>query len=165
MCVRSRHGISVGAIVVALVGMVLSTSCAESPGSPAAPSARAADSASAASPASTHLGLLLTKTCNAIDHCTVITSSSGPIPVGSDIHYFGPLLETRTTSRIVVTTPSGDTATGNCSLSYKTFAGTCVLTSGTGRLAGLHANVKVSGDFEIDPAGVFTWEGSYHFER
>ena len=83
----------------------------------------------------------------------------------SDIDYFGPLLEDRTTSRIVVTTPGGDTATGHCSLSYKTFVGTCVVTGGTGALAGLHANVRVTSDFDSDPAGVFTWEGRYHFVR
>ena len=94
-----------------------------------------------------------------------MTSSAGPIPPGSDIDYSGPLLEARTTSRIVVTTPGGDTATGNCSLSYKTFVGTCVLTGGTGTLAGLHGNVRVTSDFDSDPAGVFTWEGRYHFVR
>ena len=108
--------------------------------------------------------LLLTKTCDAIDHCTVITSSSGPIPVGSDVNYFGPLLEARTTSRILVTTPAGDTADGRCSVSNKTGEGTCAITGGTGRLAGLHANLKVSSDYVSDPAGVFTWEGRYHFE-
>jgi len=108
--------------------------------------------------------LLLTKTCDAIDHCTVITSSSGPIPVGSDVDYFGPLLEARTTSSIRVTTPAGATADGHCSVSNKTGEGTCVITGGTGALAGLHANLKVSSDFVSNPAGVFTWEGRYHFE-
>ena len=92
-----------------------------------------------------------------------MTSSAGPIPPRSEIYYSGPLLETRTTSRIVVTTPRGDTATGNCSFSYKTWVGTCVLTDGTGALAGLRANVRVTSDFVSDPAGVFTWEGQYHF--
>jgi hypothetical protein len=107
-----------------------------------------------------HAVLLLTKTCDAIDHCTVITSSSGPFPVGSDVNYFGPLLETRTTSGIRVTTPSGDTANGHCSVSYKTGTGTCVITGGTGALAGLHANIEVSSDADFV---VFTWEGHYRF--
>ena len=110
-----------------------------------------------------HGALLLTKTCDAIDHCTVITSSSGPIPAGSDVDYFGPLVENRTTSSIRVTTPGGDTADGHCSLSYKSFVGTCVITAGTGELEGLHANLSVTSDFESDPAGVFTWEGRYHY--
>jgi hypothetical protein len=107
--------------------------------------------------------LLLTKTCDAIDHCTVITAEAGPIPVGTGAFYTGPLLENRTTSGIVLTTPSGDTATGHCSLNHKTGLGTCVFTSGTGELAGFHANVKVTSDFVSDPAGVFTWSGTYHF--
>jgi len=110
-----------------------------------------------------HAVLLLTKTCDTIDHCTVITSSSGPFPVGSDVNYFGPLLEARTTSRIRVTTPGGDTADGHCSVKYNTdtATGTCVITGGTGALAGLHANLEVSSDADF---AVFTWEGPYHFQ-
>jgi hypothetical protein len=109
--------------------------------------------------------LLLTKTCDAIDHCTVITAEAGPIPVGTGAFYTGPLLENRTTSGVVLTTPSGDTATGHCSLNYKTGLGTCAFTSGTGELAGFHANVKVTSDFESNPAGVFTWSGTYHLVK
>ena len=160
-----------GAILVVFATATIAASCAQGPATPTAPSASAvaANDVAGGQPSISSAGiqesLLLTKTCDAIDHCTVITSSAGPIPVGSDINYFGPLLEARTTSRIVVTTPGGDTATGNCSLSYRSFVGTCVLTGGTGALAGLHANVKVSSDFESDPNGVFTWEGRYHFVR
>jgi len=155
--------------IVCLCGGTLATvGCADGRG-PTSPSATAAVSGLAATASSIegtarHAVLLLTKTCDAIDHCTVITSSSGPIPVGSDVNYFGPLLEARTTSRIVVTTPAGDTADGHCSVSYKTGEGTCVITGGTGALAGLHARLRVSSDFDSDPAGVFTWEGPYHFE-
>ena len=95
----------------------------------------------------------------------MVTSSSGPIPVDSDVNYFGPLLETRATSRILLTTPTGDTAGGHCTLSYRSGEGTCVIAGGTGALAGLHANLKVSSDFVSDPAGVFTWEGQYRFVR
>ena len=150
-------------------GTLAAIGCAEGGAVPTRPSAPAAVSGLAATApgiqgTAPQAVLLLTKTCDAIDHCTVITSSSGPIPVGSDVNYFGPLLETRATSRIVVTTPAGDTADGHCTLSYKTGEGTCVITGGTGALAGLHANLKVSSDFVSDPAGVFTWEGRYHFE-
>ena len=175
MRVSTAYGTKPGAILVVLAAATIAASCAQGPATPIAPSASATTSAVAAhdvpggqqsiSSASNQQRLLLTKTCDDIDHCTVITSSSGPVPPGSDIDYFGPLLEARTTSRIVVTTPGGDTATGHCSLSYRTFVGTCVLTGGTGALAGLHANVRVSSDFDSDPAGVFTWEGRYHFVR
>ena len=149
-------------------GVLTAVGCADGRGIPTSPSATGAVSGLAATVPGTagtapQAVLLLTKTCDAIDHCTVITSSSGPFPVGSDVNYFGPLLEARTTSRILVTTPDGDTAEGYCSLSYRTGEGTCVITRGTGALAGLHANLRVSSDFISDPAGVFTWEGPYHF--
>jgi hypothetical protein len=148
------------------VGVLAAVGCADGLGIPTSPSPTAAASGSAATVKGTaktasHPVLLLTKTCDAIDHCTVITSSSGPFPVGSDVNYFGPLLETRTTSRVRVTTPGGDTADGHCSVSYKTGTGTCVITGGTGALAGLHANLEVSSDADFV---VFTWEGRYHFE-
>ena len=175
MTSSSGDGIKTGAILVILVGTALAVSCSEAPATPTAPTASDAtlalsaqdlsDSSPTDSSASSQDEMLLTKTCDAIDHCTVITSTSGPIPVGSDVTYFGPLLEARTTSRIVVSTPGGDTGSGQCSLSYKTGDGTCVLTGGTGALAGLQANLKVSSDFVSDPAGVFTWAGRYHFTR
>jgi hypothetical protein len=151
-------------VIGCLCGAVLA--CADGRGIPTSPSATAAVSGSAATVQGTagnasHAVLLLTKTCDAVDHCTVITSSSGPFPVGSDVNYFGPLLENRTTSRIRVTTPGGETADGHCSVSYKTGTGTCVITAGTGALAGLHANIEVSSDADFV---VFTWEGRYHFK-
>jgi len=167
--IGTGHAIQSSALHVVIAAALFAASCAEAPGTPTAPSASAGTLSStpqalggALSASSPQAVLVLTKTCDAIDHCAVITSPSGPIPVDSDINYFGPLLESRTTSRILIATPSGDTADGNCSLSYKTIEGTCVITGGTGALAGLHANVKV---FLSDPAGVFTWEGRYHFER
>ena len=155
----TAHRMTPRAILVVFAAATIAASCAQGPATPTTPSAIVTTSGSSAS---IQESLLLTKTCGLVDHCTVKTSSAGPIPPDSDIYYSGPLLEARTTSAIVVTTPGGDTAKGNCSLSYETFLGTCVLTGGTGALAGLHANVKV---FMSDPAGVFTWEGRYHFVR
>ena len=174
MRISTAYGTKSGAILVVLAAAAIAASCAQGSATPTAPSASTTSAVAAhdisggqqsISSASNQQSLLLTKTCDAIDHCAVTTSPAGPIPPGSDIDYSGPLLEDRTTSRIVVTTPGGDTATGHCSLSYKTFVGTCVLTGGTGALAGLHANVRVTSDFDSDPAGVFTWEGRYHFVR
>jgi hypothetical protein len=170
----NAHAITSFTVFAALTGMLISISCAGGPGTPTAPTGTVNLSPRSQSPASgqeAHSStgaqhtLLLTKTCDALDHCTVITSPSGPIPAGSDVNYFGPQLELRTASSIVVTTPGGDTATGHCSVGYKTGEGTCVLTGGTGALAGLHANLKVTSDFVADPNGVFTWEGRYHFVR
>ena len=104
------------------------------------------------------------KTCDAINHCTVVESEAGPIPVGTEAFYTGPLLETRTTSGVILTTPAGDTASGHCSLNYTTGLGTCVFTSGTGALAGFHANLKVTSAFPPEnPDGIFTWDGTHHF--
>ena len=167
MNVSTAHRMTPGTILIVFAAATIAASCAQGPATPTAPSASATTATVVAggqqskSSASIQEYLLLTKTCGLVDHCTVKTSSAGPIPPDSDIYYSGPLLEARTTSRIVVTTPAGDTATGNCSLSYETFVGTCVLTGGTGALAGLHANVRV---FLADPdEGVFAWEGQYHF--
>ena len=147
-------------------GVLACVGCADERGIPTSPSPTGALSGvSATLPGAErtapHAVLLLTKTCDAIDHCTVITSSSGPFPVGSDVNYFGPLLESRTTSRIFVTTPGGDSADGHCSVSYKTGTGTCVINGGTGALAGLHADIEVSSDADFV---VFTWEGRYRLE-
>ena len=150
-------------------GVAAVAGCADGSGTPTSPSVASTTPSAATTGAgiagtARHAVLLITKTCDTGDHCTVITSSSGPLPVGTDVNYLGPLLESRTTSSILVTTPAGDTAEGHCSLSYKSGNGTCVILGGTGALAGLRANVKVSSDFESNPAGVFTWEGPYHFQ-
>ena len=170
----SGDGIRPRSIFVIFLGIAIAVSCSEAPTTPTGPTASGAalainaqdlsQGAQTNSSASAQGELLLTKTCDAIDHCTVITSTSGPLPVGSEVTYLGPLLEARTTSKIVVTTKGG-TGSGHCSVSYKTGNGTCVLTGGTGTLAGLHANLSVSSDFVSDPAGVFTWAGRYHFTR
>ena len=128
---------------------------------PAGQGAVTANLASASSPIQP---LLVRKTCDAFNHCTVVESVTGPLPVGTEAFYSGPLLETRTTSGVTLTTPTGDTATGHCSLSYKTGLGTCVFTSGTGALAGFHAKLKVSSAFPPEnPGGIFTWDGTYQF--
>ena len=72
-------------------GALAAVGCADGPGGPTSPSATAAVSGLGATApgidgTARQAVLLLTKTCDAIDHCTVITSSSGPIPVGSDVN-------------------------------------------------------------------------------
>jgi hypothetical protein len=114
-----------------------------------------------ASPSNRHL--LLTKTCDdfAVSHrCTVMTSEEGPIPVGTEAVYTGPVFANRVSSRVVLTTPGNDTATGHCTLSYQTGLGRCAFTGGTGVLAGFHANVEVTLDLETL---ITTWDGTYHF--
>ena len=119
------------------------------------------------SSASSPIGqLYLTKTCDAAfpatPICTVQVSDAGPLPVGTEAYYTFAVLDfTKLLSaRVVLTTPGGDTATGHCTLSFKTGLGTCTFSRGSGELAGLHANVEVS----FNPnTGVTIWDGTYHF--
>ena len=87
MKIRTGHATQSLALHVVIAAALFAASCAEAPGSPTAPSA-SADTLSSTpralggvdatiSPASTQPVLLLTKTCDAIDHCTVITGRPG----------------------------------------------------------------------------------------
>lgn len=102
----------------------------------------------------------LTKTCDAPDHCTVQTSLPGsPLPVGTEGFYNGPFPVSRLSSQVVLVTPGGATATGHCTLSFVSATGTCSFGSGTGALAGFHANLTVTtADWTT-----FVWIGTYHF--
>jgi hypothetical protein len=109
----------------------------------------------------------LTKTCptfNTTSSCTVIGSTSGPIPVGTVATYSG-LFSPVISAAVVLTTPTG-TATGHCTLVWRpelTGAdgfGTCIFVSGTGSLAGFHANLKIA-DHPL--TGVTNWDGTYFF--
>ena len=163
--------VAVGLLCISL--LVLGAACANDTDLPISPTSVAvgsdpsiaADSSVTAASKAGPSQLLLTKTCSGNNHCTVEASVAGPLPKGADIFYTGPLSENRTTSGIIITTSTGDTAVGHCSLSYRSFTGTCVLTGGTGALSGVHASVKVTTDFSDPayPSGLFTWEGTYHF--
>ena len=119
------------------------------------------------SSASSPIGrVYLTKTCDAAfpatPICTVQVSDAGPLPVGTEAYYTFAVLdfEKLLSAGVVLTTPGGDSATGHCTLSFKTGLGTCVFARGTGALAGFHANLKVT----FNPTtGVTIWDGTYHF--
>jgi hypothetical protein len=110
--------------------------------------------------------LFLTKTCDAAfpttPICTVQASEAGPFPAGTQAYYTFAVLDVDKpallSAGVVLTTPGGDTATGHCTLSFKTGLGTCTFARGTGTLAGLHANIDVS-----LASGVTIWDGTYHF--
>jgi hypothetical protein len=111
----------------------------------------------------------LTKTCPTFDttaSCTVITSTNGPIPVGTVAAYSGPLFSPVISSAVLLTTPDGSTATGHCTLVWRPELsgndgfGTCTFVSGTGSLAGFHANLKIT-DHPL--TGVTNWDGTYFF--
>lgn len=120
--------------------------------------------------ASTPLGEVhLTKTCPTFETtatCTVITSDSGPIPVGTLASYSGPLFSPLFSTAVVLTTPDGSTATGHCTLIWRPELsgadgfGTCVFVSGTGSLAGFHANLKIT---DHPDTLVTNWDGTFLF--
>ena len=112
----------------------------------------------------------LTKTCptwsgqvGAI--CTAQTAS-GPIPVGTVATYYGPLFSPALSSAVILTLPNGDTATGHCALVWRPELsgndgfGTCTFASGTGSLAGFHANLKIT---DHPDTLITNWDGTYHF--
>jgi hypothetical protein len=89
--------------------------------------------------------------------CT-ISASSIPALVGAKIFYYGPLPSNPAflSSRVVLVTVAGDSASGHCNV-YKTtvpLEGICAFHDGSGALAGLEAvaNVTVA-------AGVWSWIG------
>jgi hypothetical protein len=114
--------------------------------------------------AATPLGEIhLTKVCPTFATtatCTVVTSSSGPIPVGTVATYSIVIFSPRLSAGVVLATPDGSTATGGCTLSFTTGLGTCNFVSGTGSLAGFHANINVTFHFDT---GVTNWDGVYFF--
>jgi hypothetical protein len=111
----------------------------------------------------------LTKTCPTFETtatCTVITSDPGPIPVGTVASYGGPLFSPVFSVHVVLTTPNGDTASGHCTLIWRPELtgsdgfGTCMFVSGTGSLAGFHANLKIT---DHPDTLVTNWDGTYLF--
>ncbi len=122
-------------------------------------------SVSAASP----IGAVhLTKTCptwETTQTCTVQTAPAGPIPVGTVVAYSG-LFSPTLSATVTLTTPDKSTATGHCTLvwRFENFGddgiGTCAFMTGTGSLAGFHANLKITD--HVDPL-VTNWDGIYFF--
>jgi hypothetical protein len=148
------------------VSTLATIACADGVAVPTSPSATtAASSALAEASSSSRLATLeVTKTCDPVQPvCTVQSASPGsPIPVGTVANYTGPYLDKRTSSAVVLETSDGSTATGHCTLNHVTGLGRCVFTSGTGVLAGFHANLEVTSNFAADPV-TYTWRGTYHF--
>lgn len=110
----------------------------------------------------------LTKTCPTFETtatCTVITSESGPLPVGTVASYSG-LFSPVFSVHVVLSTPDGGTATGHCALVWRPELsgddgfGTCTFGHGTGSLAGFHANLKIT---DHPDTLVTNWDGIYRF--
>jgi hypothetical protein len=124
-------------------------------------------SAAASSPQGS---ILLSKTCDpnfpTVPTCTVISSSSGPIPVGTVATYSG-IFSPRLTANVVLSTPDGSTATGFVTLNYASGLGTVTFVAGTGDLAGFHAIIAVNcgpGCSGVPASsGITIWAGTYIF--
>lgn len=110
----------------------------------------------------------LTKTCptwETTQTCTVQTVTAGPIPVGTVVAYSG-LFSPTLSATVTLTTPNNSTATGHCTLFWRPELfgndgfGTCTFMTGTGSLAGFHANLKILD--HVDPL-VTNWDGIYFF--
>ena len=93
------------------------------------------------------------------DTCTVRAATPGSIPAGTVATYSGPVFSDVPSSRVVLVTPNGATASGHCTLN-STGLGTCRFSRGTGWLAGFHAVLNVT----TSANGVLNWDGTYYFD-
>jgi hypothetical protein len=115
--------------------------------------------------ASTSAALSFEKMCTP-DVCTVTASSNADlIATGSTLTYSGPRFDPHLSSGFLLDTGSG-TAAGHCTLSWATGLGHCVIGSGTGSLAGLHAVFSEWVDFADGTFEnfVFHLDGTVHIE-
>ena len=104
---RSGTAFSVQRVILGCLSAAALAASACSDGRPTSPIASASsETANQASASSPLRPLLVRKTCSALDLCTVVQSVSGPIPVGTEAFYPGPLLIDRTTSSVIITTPT-----------------------------------------------------------
>jgi hypothetical protein len=102
--------------------------------------------------------LHVAKTCDGLGTCTV-TTYGAVLPNGTTETYSGPQFgDPVLSSRVLITTPDGGTATGHCAWPLRTLTGTCTFARGTGSLAGFRANVTVSANADFS---VFYWDGTY----
>jgi hypothetical protein len=92
-------------------------------------------------------------------HCSISSSDYGPIPVGANVNYLGPLLINPhfLSSNVVIDDARGNTATGFCMFDARPTEerGLCTFWGGTGTLAGFTAIFIVS----IDAAGEWHLDG------
>ena len=93
-----------------------------------------------------------------------ISASSIPELVGGKLYYYGPLSPNATflSSRVVVVTLGGDSASGYCNV-YRTSVpveGMCAFHDGSGALAGLEAVANVTVAPQPAPAlAIWSWVG------
>jgi len=127
----------------------------------------------AVAPASANEGKAFTgvKDCNTVsapgepDFC-VITASNLKILRNARMYYTNPVVADgvlRSPITLKALDEEGSTATGRCTFHFVPVTGHCEFWSGTGELAGFHANIIVTG--VIPDTNVYTLTGTYWFER
>lgn len=123
--------------------------------------------ASAAMHATPRSGALhVTKECSEYDgsvgsFCTITSSNINAIKPGMRVVYLRALANGLLNSDIVLSFPHGSAAFGHVVLDLPTQQGRVTLSGGTGKFAGLQADVDVS----LDRRGVWHWDGTYSFRR
>jgi len=93
--------------------------------------------------------------------CTIIESDFKEIPVGTNVLYYGPVINSPlfTSSSVVLAVGPGNSAVGHC-IVYDTAnppTGHCAFFAGSGSLAGFQAILNVT----VDAKQIWHWEGGY----
>jgi len=94
--------------------------------------------------------------------CTIVESDLKEIPIGTNVLYYGPVINSPlfTSSSVVLAVGPGSTAIGHC-IVYDTASpptGHCAFSAGSGSLAGFEAILNVT----VDAKQIWHWEGGYH---
>ena len=94
--------------------------------------------------------------------CTITESDLKEIPVGTNVLYYGPVLNSPffSSSSVVLAVGPGNSAIGHC-IVYDTASpptGHCAFSAGSGSLAGFQAILNVT----VDDKQIWHWEGGYH---
>ena len=95
--------------------------------------------------------------------CTIRSSNVKAVMPGSKIFYFQQASKTALDSDMAMYVGPGTVATGHCLLHFATGKGLCTFSDGTGKLAGLHARLRVTADSSI--ANLWHWDGTYSFSQ
>lgn len=122
--------------------------------------------AASASAAPAFQPLKLSKECSKYtgdigSFCTITESNFAPIPVGTNVFYYGPMTGSPlfTSSSVVLDAGVGNTAIGHCIVEDNANppVGMCAFSAGTGTLAGFQAIAKVT----VDSKQIWHWDGGY----
>jgi hypothetical protein len=96
-------------------------------------------------------------------YCTIRSSNVKALKPGSKIFYFQKSGKAALDSDIGIYAGPGNVTTGHCLLHLASGIGLCMLSDGTGTLAGFHARVRVTADHTIP--NLWHWDGTYGFSN